>query len=196
MQARKAAKRQAFLDAATRLFGKNGYHATTVPQIVEATGTSTGSFYSYFDNKEDVFAAALREVGERLAGALNTVIEQADGPADRMHAAVAATFRFLAENPADARILIVESSGLTAHLERIRREIHDSHARSVEAALREALGVSATAVEPAVLARCWTGAVYEAVRWWLALDAAARPPADRMGEAVAAFNLRGAGLCD
>ena len=33
-EARKDARRKTILDAATRLFGANGYHATTVPMIV------------------------------------------------------------------------------------------------------------------------------------------------------------------
>lgn len=195
MAARKAAKRQAFLDVATRLFGERGYHRTTVPEIVEESGTSTGSFYFYFDNKEDIFAAALRGVGQRLAATLNEAIAEAgDDPVEHMRSAVRATFRFLADNPGEARILIVESSGLSPMLAKVRQEIHDSHARSVESALRAVVGERGREEEPAVLARCWTGAVYEAVRWWLSVEADARLSPERMGEQVARFALRGAGV--
>ena len=55
---RKEARRRLILDSATRLFGKHGYHATTVPMIVAEAESSTGSFYMYFRNKEDVFAVS------------------------------------------------------------------------------------------------------------------------------------------
>ena len=54
MAQRKEAHRTKLLETAIRLFGKHGYHATTVPMIVKASGSSTGSFYFYFRNKEDV----------------------------------------------------------------------------------------------------------------------------------------------
>lgn len=100
MEARKAAKRQRFLDVATRLFGSDGFHATTVPRIVEEAGGSTGSFYFYFDDKEDMFAAVMRCAGDRLAAALNRAIEPNRDPVDRMRAAVCETFRFLEGTPA------------------------------------------------------------------------------------------------
>lgn len=194
MAARKAAKRRALLDVATRLFGENGFHATTVPQIVEEARSSTGSFYFYFDNKEHVFADVLRAVGERFAAALDEAIAGAGGSeVEHMRAAVVATFEFLAANPTDARILIVESSGLTPELAQVRQEIHDSHARSVELALRGLAPDRIGDMDARVLARCWTGAVYEAVRWWLVAEPGARPSPERMGEVVARFNLRGVG---
>jgi len=58
-EARKAERRRAILATATRIFGSYGYHATTVPMIVAESGSSTGSFYAHFSNKEDVFAAVL-----------------------------------------------------------------------------------------------------------------------------------------
>lgn len=40
------------VSAAWRLFYQQGYEATTVEEIVEASGTSRGSFYHYFDGKD------------------------------------------------------------------------------------------------------------------------------------------------
>lgn len=67
MALRKEARRTKLLNTAVRIFGKRGYHAATVPMIVRASGSSTGSFYFYFRNKEDVFAAALERFGERVS---------------------------------------------------------------------------------------------------------------------------------
>jgi AcrR family transcriptional regulator len=64
---RRRRRRQSFLQAAVTLFGMHGYHATTVPMILQAASSSTGAFYSYFRNKEDVFAAALQCVAETIA---------------------------------------------------------------------------------------------------------------------------------
>ena len=79
-----------------------------------------------------------------------------------MRAAVERLVLFMAENPDEARILIVESSGLGARLEQIRRRIVDSHARSVEKALLQ-LRSALPPMEPTLIAPCWVGSVYESV---------------------------------
>jgi AcrR family transcriptional regulator len=113
MMERKEARRAKLLRTAVVLFGKRGYHATTVPMIVKASGSSTGSFYFYFRNKEDVFAAALAAFGERISQTINSAIaEVRDDPRGQMRAAIESFVLLLADNPSKARISIVESSGL------------------------------------------------------------------------------------
>ena len=193
MAQRKEAHRAHLLEVAIRQFGKHGYHATTVPMIVQASGSSTGSFYFYFRNKEDVFAAALESFGARIAEALNTAIAQA-GPdlLQHMRAAVERLVSFMAENPDEARILIVESSGLSERLQHIRRAIVASHSRSAEMALTQ-LWTGLPRLDPGLAARCWIGSVYESVFHWLELPPAQRPPAESVAKTVAEFNLRAVG---
>ena len=87
--ARKDARRKILLEAATRMFGRCGYHAATVPMIVAEAGSSVGSFYAHFRNKEDVFAAVLEALGQRIAEVLNDSLL-------RIPEAVEALFLFLA----------------------------------------------------------------------------------------------------
>lgn len=193
MAKRKQAHRAKLLKTAISLFGKHGYHATTVPMIVEASGSSTGSFYFYFRNKEDVFAAALESFGEEISKTLNAAIADAGAsPVQQMRVAVERLVMLLAGNPSEARILIVESSGLGAALESIRRKIIDSHARSVEQAIAK-LRPAGQKLEPALLARCWVGSVYESVYHWLEQPADKRHPPAVIARTVAEFNLRGIG---
>ena len=55
-----SAKRQTkakIVSAAWKLFYQNGYDDTTIDDIVEASGTSKGSFYHYFRTKDDLLAS-------------------------------------------------------------------------------------------------------------------------------------------
>jgi TetR/AcrR family transcriptional regulator, fatty acid metabolism regulator protein len=193
MALRKEAHRARLLEVAIRQFGRHGYHATTVPMIVKASGSSTGSFYFYFRNKEDVFASALEAFGSKINSALSVAIATAgENPLQHMRTAVERLVLFMAENPDEARILIVESSGLSARLQQIRRRIIDSHARSVEMALSQMRGRLAP-IDPVLAARCWVGGVYESVFHWLEQPAAKRPPAQTLASCVADFNLRAIG---
>src|ERR1035437_4075532 len=122
-EARKDARRKTILDAATRLFGAQGYHSTTVPMIVAESDSSVGSFYTHFRNKEDVFAAVLETIRQKVAEVISQANTSHPDPLSQIPAAVESLFLFLAENPKDARILIVESSGLSPRLEQARRAI-------------------------------------------------------------------------
>jgi AcrR family transcriptional regulator len=164
--------------------------------IVRASGASTGLFYFYFRNKEDLFAAALEDLAVRMSAALNAAIARAGAdPAAHMRAAVHALVAFLAEHPKEARILILESSGLSGRLERIRRRVMASHAKGVEqamVALRHAGRLPAC--DPRTAARCWVGAVYEAVHAWLETPPGKRSAAVQLAAAIAQFCLRGIGF--
>lgn len=49
----------ALLKAAEVVFGDKGYVDATVEEIVDYTGISRGTFYIYFENKEDIFRKLL-----------------------------------------------------------------------------------------------------------------------------------------
>jgi len=53
--------RRAVLDAALHLFGKQGYRATTIREIAEQAGVSTGNVYHHFPDKEAIFRELLDE---------------------------------------------------------------------------------------------------------------------------------------
>src|ERR1700677_3072473 len=56
-EAQREGRRQEILAAALRCFSRNGFHNTTVADIVRESGDSQGTFYLYFETKDDVIAA-------------------------------------------------------------------------------------------------------------------------------------------
>lgn len=57
-------RRNELLAYATERFATNGYHPTSVAELVDGLGVGKGVFYWYFESKEDLFFEILR-VGER-----------------------------------------------------------------------------------------------------------------------------------
>lgn len=51
--------KEKIIEAALRIFIKEGYEDTTVRMILEESGTVAGSFYHYFDSKEELFEAVM-----------------------------------------------------------------------------------------------------------------------------------------
>jgi AcrR family transcriptional regulator len=71
--------RARLVDAARRVLERDGYLDARVIDITAEAGMSSGSFYTYFDGKEDVFAAVVDEFQEKL---LNPEKGQRLGPED------------------------------------------------------------------------------------------------------------------
>jgi AcrR family transcriptional regulator len=59
---RKAANRAKLLGAARKVFAEKGLGAATARDIVRETDLATGTFYNYFDSKEEVFTALIAEL--------------------------------------------------------------------------------------------------------------------------------------
>src|SRR5690349_9716553 len=52
------ARRQELVDIAAHVFARKGYHATSIDDLVEATGLKRGGLYHYIAGKEDLLIAA------------------------------------------------------------------------------------------------------------------------------------------
>lgn len=50
----------ALIEAATELFGKQGYDSVGTPEIAQRAGVSVGTFYRYFDDKHEVYLEIAR----------------------------------------------------------------------------------------------------------------------------------------
>jgi AcrR family transcriptional regulator len=59
MRVKTDARRNAIAAAAWDAFRKNGYDGTTMSDIIERVGGSKATIYSYFDSKDQLFAAAI-----------------------------------------------------------------------------------------------------------------------------------------
>lgn len=64
--ARGARTRAALVTAARTIFERDGYLNARLTDITAEASCSTGSFYTYFDNKEEIFAAVLDEAQEEM----------------------------------------------------------------------------------------------------------------------------------
>jgi AcrR family transcriptional regulator len=63
---RPAARRQQLLAAAAWTFARKGYRAAAVSDIINRAKVARGTFYLYFDSKEQVFLAILEDFHERI----------------------------------------------------------------------------------------------------------------------------------
>ncbi len=55
--------RNKLLDAAEKEFGERGYHDAAISGITQRAGVALGTFYVYFDSKEEIFRALVAHMG-------------------------------------------------------------------------------------------------------------------------------------
>jgi AcrR family transcriptional regulator len=63
-------KRNAILDAATRLFAERGLTASPTSEISKEAGVAEGTLFTYFKTKDDLINALYREIKLELADAM------------------------------------------------------------------------------------------------------------------------------
>ena len=73
---KKASKSEKILDAALLLFSKNGFYATTIPDIAKAMGMSVGNIYNYFSSKEKLAKEIIKYSSNILGEEIRKVNEQ------------------------------------------------------------------------------------------------------------------------
>ncbi len=85
-QQRTEATRRALLEAAHRIFARDGFEASRIEDIAGATGHTRGAFYAHFSSKEDLFFALFeQEAGDRLRD-LRSVLERCPDSEGRLRA--------------------------------------------------------------------------------------------------------------
>lgn len=69
---------------AARLFRQNGYERTTVRELAEAVGLSSGSLFHYFRNKEEILVAVMANGIESVTQEGRELMARLPDPADRL----------------------------------------------------------------------------------------------------------------
>ncbi len=98
-QERRAETRERLLEAAARVFAREGYSGASVEEVAGEAGFSTGALYSNFDGKEDLFLALLAHNVERVSGRVAEAIAERPTIEERAHGAAAEWMRFVEREP-------------------------------------------------------------------------------------------------
>lgn len=168
-QARIDQRRQRLLRSGLELFAELGYEETSVGAIVGRARMSKSAFYEHFTSKEHCF----REVLEAEGGALirDVLADAARGHDhhERLRLGITRFVRTCFERSPTARVLIVESVGLSAAVDKVRHEVQGRLADAVAEEVRHARAHDPFYADkdPKVFGRAVVGAVNDAVSHFL-----------------------------
>ena len=121
LTARGARTRTALVDAARRVFERDGFLTARVTDIADAAGVAHGSFYTYFPDKKAILAAVLAELQEEMLHPQLSSAALEDDPARTIHDANRAYLESYRRN-AGLMALLEDMAAIDEDFLQLRRE--------------------------------------------------------------------------
>jgi AcrR family transcriptional regulator len=93
------------LDAALAEFGEKGFSESSIVSITSRAKVALGTFYTYFDSKEELFAALVADMSTRVREEVAPALSEGTDSLDKERRALAAYLCFAAEHKEVYRII-------------------------------------------------------------------------------------------
>lgn len=107
-------KRRRIMDAIAELTAEQGYDATKIGDIVSRAGVARKTLYDNFEGKEEVFLAAFDAAFDEAMRRIEEDCAKVEGGwEERIEAGLAAFLGYVAEEPALARMCMIEALSAT-----------------------------------------------------------------------------------
>jgi AcrR family transcriptional regulator len=136
----KEENRRAILAAAHKAFVENGFGATTVRDIIRHSDLSVGTFYNYFNDKEEVLSALLERNVAKLTERIHAARREASDLEGFVRAGFQLTFAFVAADPEFFRLIrrnfgtirsLLDGSIQVLGIQRATEDIQNAIARGI-----------------------------------------------------------------
>jgi TetR/AcrR family fatty acid metabolism transcriptional regulator len=185
-------KHRRIIQAAVKVFAKNGFYNSKVSEIARAANVADGTIYLYFQNKDDIL---IRLFEEEMAAILQRVrheIAQEAHPALKLKRFALAHLKLVEENQELAEIIQVEIRQSSKFMKEYKNVQFQEYLNLISSIVREgqAAGEFRHDVEPGVFKRAFFGALDEMSRYWV-LSPVKKYDINRAAEEIAGLFLRG-----
>ena len=128
---------RALLDAAAVEFGEKGFHEGSISGITRRAGVALGSFYTYFDSKDAIFRALVRDMSDQVRDRVAPALRAAPDQIAAERAGLQSFLEFVRGHKEIYRIIdeseFVDNEGYRHHymttVERIRQRLEAAAAR-------------------------------------------------------------------
>jgi TetR/AcrR family fatty acid metabolism transcriptional regulator len=162
-------KRRLILDAAVRVFARQGFHTCRVSDIADEAGVAYGLVYHYFDSKDQILDTLFLERWDILLRAIQQVDAEEIEAREKLYAITSFIVDSYRHDPDLMKVIIVEVTRAAntfgrTHLAHIR-EAYVGIAAIVERAQRA--GTFRADITPDFAALAFYGAVEQVLTGWI-----------------------------
>jgi TetR/AcrR family fatty acid metabolism transcriptional regulator len=169
MSTARAEKRQQILDAAVRVFARQGFHTCRVSDIADEAGVAYGLVYHYFRSKDEILDTLFSERWKILLEVISETDATELPPRDKLRAIAAFIIDSYRHDPELMKVIIVEVTRAAntfgrTHLPEIR-EAYAGIAAIVQRAQDEGLFLDVVSAQFAAMA--FYGATEQVLTGWI-----------------------------
>lgn len=158
--------KQALVVAAREVFERDGYLDARISDITRAAGVASGSFYTYFNDKEEIFAALVEMVQEEM---LHPHVRERTGISDPVQLIDAANREYLRSYEQNARLMALfdQVAQVNENFSRLRVERAVAFGRRNAKLIRrlQETGAADPDLDPLVTAHALSSMVSQMARW-------------------------------
>jgi TetR/AcrR family transcriptional regulator, fatty acid metabolism regulator protein len=163
------AKRRVILDAAVRVFARQGFHTCRVSDIADEAGVAYGLVYHYFSSKEEILDTLFLERWDVMLAAIAEADASDRSPREKLHTIATFIVESYRHDPELMKVIIVEVTRAAntfgrTHLAKIR-EAYEQIAGIVAQAQRD--GLFRSEVTPEFAALAFYGLVEQVLTGWI-----------------------------
>lgn len=191
-KAMREARREEILEAAVGLFRRSGYHATSVSDVIVATGISRGTFYLYFDGKETLFLDLIERFIERIVAVIEVVDPYGRNPRRAIYDNIRRVVDVVFDNRDLAVMVLREEVGLRPSVDRKLGRLYGFVREMVEGALVNGARTGLIRkVDVPIAATALIGAIKEVFYHLLVIEHPEPPDRARVTRRLLDLSLRG-----
>lgn len=129
--------RQHLIDVAREIFARQGFDSTTMNDIAKASQRGRRTLYTYFRNKEDIFAAVIENELERLSEELDNVVAKDIAPDKKILLLIYTHLSMIKETVARNGNLRAQFFRNIWHVEQVRKKFDGEEQAIIKKVLRD-----------------------------------------------------------
>jgi AcrR family transcriptional regulator len=162
-------KRHVILDAAVRVFARQGFHTCRVSDIADEAGVAYGLVYHYFSSKETILDTVFRENWDVMLAAIDEAEASDQTPREKLRAIASLIVDSYSHDPDVMKVIIVEVTRAAntfgrTHLDKMI-QAYEGIARIVKQA--QAAGTFRTEVDALFAAQAFYGLIEQVLTQWI-----------------------------
>ena len=168
MKLKKEEKKRKIIDAAIKIFARNGYFNSRVSEIAKEAGVADGTIYIYFSSKEELLSAIFDEALQVFVEESKKELEQIQDPIEKLREIVYLHLKHLGANRDLAMVFQIEFRHNIVFMERLTKTRLADYFKIIEGVIIEGQQKGLfKELNPRFCAKILFGIIDEMVTSWL-----------------------------
>ncbi len=168
MKLKKEEKKRKIIDAAIKIFARNGYFNSRVSEIAKEAGVADGTIYIYFSSKEELLSAIFDEALQVFVEESKKELEQIQDPIEKLREIVYLHLKHLGANRDLAMVFQIEFRHNIVFMERLTKTRLADYFKIIEGVISEGQQKGLfKELNPRFCAKILFGIIDEMITSWL-----------------------------